>query len=47
LGNNRGRSAGPREIYAAVSEEIWKTWRRSAAGPNKKVAGDGRHRGIP
>ena len=25
--------AGPLEIYAAVSEEIWKTWQASAVGP--------------
>ena len=27
--------AGPPEIYATVSEEIWKTWQASAVGPNK------------
>ena len=28
-------TAGPPEIYATVSEEIWKTWQASAVGPNK------------
>ena len=27
--------AGPPEIYATVSEEIWKTWQVSAVGPIK------------
>jgi len=38
--------AGPPEIYATVSEEIWKTWHESAAGPNKEAAGDDHQGGI-
>jgi len=33
--------AGPPEVYATVSEEIWQTWQRSSAGPNNAAAGDG------
>ena len=27
--------AGPPEVYATLSEEIWRTWQRSSAGPHK------------
>ncbi len=37
--------AGPPEIYAAVSEEIWNTWQRSAAAPNREAVGD-HHGGV-
>ncbi len=29
--------AGPPEIYATVSEEIWKTWRATAVGSKKAL----------
>jgi len=38
--------AGPPEIYATVSQEIWKTSQESAAGPNKGAGGDGHHGDI-
>jgi hypothetical protein len=32
--------AGPPEIYAAVSEEIWQTWERFPGAPNRAVPAD-------
>lgn len=37
--------AGPPEIYAAVSEEIWNTCQRYAEAPNREGAGD-HHGGV-
>lgn len=39
-------TAGPLEVYTTVSEDIWKTWQESAAGPTKGAGCDGRHGGI-
>jgi hypothetical protein len=38
--------AGPRETYAAVSNEIWKAW-QSAAGTDKVAADPGRRADTP
>jgi hypothetical protein len=35
--------AGPAEMYAPVSEEIWNLWQQFAAGPNKGAPPDRGH----
>jgi len=39
-----GDIAGPPEIYAAMSEEIWQTWKRFPGAPNKAVPADAARR---
>jgi len=34
-------TAGPADLYAAVSGEIWKVWQRCAIGPDKPAPDDG------
>ncbi len=39
--------AGPFRTYAAVSEEIWNVWQRSAEGPNKGAPAARGHGRVP